>query len=337
MPFVNLISEEEVSNEFIIEIDTGVSTTFHISKGMMTTDAQAQYIVDKGDGSQVTINGLADSNFDLTYASAGVYTVKIKPNAPTAEYLINFYDDDVDIDKLIKIQKFGFAELDTLWGAENLTEINDIPTLINPTAPNHLLRDCYGLTKIKNLELWTDWSSVTSASNAFVNLRAYNEEILISDLSSLEIGTSMFSNMWSYNHDFKFSSLVSLQNAENMFRDLRAYGHDFDLTTSSDLTNANWMFTNSGLISSIKISNCAGITTANDLLFSCEYITTLELHGFSIDLDISPTYLRIESDILALIASLKDLTMLSSKTLTHSASGWTSACASALAAKNWTD
>lgn len=339
MPFVNFPFEdsEPESNEFIIEIDTGVSTTFHISKGMMTTNDQAQYIVDKGDGNQVTIDGLSDSNFDLTYAAAGVYTIKIKPNAPTAEYLINYYDDDVDCEKLVKIQQFGFAKLKTLWGCENLTDINDIATLVDSTDVNSILRECKALVHIKNLELWTDWSQVVSAANAFEQLHSYNEAILIDDLSSLSNGSAMCTQMYAYNHKFLFDDLSSLQNGQGMFRNMSAYEYEMEFITSSVLTNLNWFLTESGLIPKLTLSECSRVTTANDMLFGCEYISDLELHGFAVDLDTTTCYLVTESVYLTLIDSLADLTALPSKTLTHGSTGWTSNCATALSNKNWDD
>lgn len=329
-------STTPVNDDFVFTVDTGTSKSFHISKGNLT-NSEAKFIVDKGDGNQVIIDGISDANFDLIYADDGIYEIRIKKNDPGATYRINLYDDDEDIDKIISVKQFGFSILQTFWGAVELVSINDIPTLPDQTDVSNILRECKKLTHIKNLESWVDWSLVINGNNAFNMLESYNEPILIDDLSSLENGSGMFTRMLMYNHEFLFTDLSSLQTGQNMFRNLEAYEYDLEFITSSDLTNLNWFITSSGLIGKLSLSDCSGVTSATDIVFGCEYIEELILTDFALDIDVSGCYIVTETNHLLLINSLADLTSKPSRQLTHTSTGWTPACASLLSSKNWTD
>ena len=119
------------------------------------------------------------------------------------------------------------------------------------------------------------------------------------------------------------------------FQNWYAFNQSITLTTSASLTNIAQAF-HLSIFKNITISNCTNVSTINIYTFNVVPLETLIVNNLKISFTIQYSTFT-KTAYLDLIASLKDMTALTSPTMTvKNVPAFDTDCDNAAAAKNWT-
>ena len=163
----------------------------------LTDEADLGITVFWGDGTSSDItNANRDAAKTHTYASAGIYTVKITGTLKGFQF-----NNSGDRLKLIDISKWGCFDATTngcFYGCANLVgSASDAPTLTTIDLTS-FFRGC---TILESIGSGWDVSSVTNMSYMFYYASAFNQDIGSWDVSSVTNMGSMFSFASAFNQD----------------------------------------------------------------------------------------------------------------------------------------
>lgn len=194
-------------------ITTWQTTTSSESITIPTTGSGYNYSVDWGDGNSDT--GLT-GNASHTYASAGVYTVKISGAFPRI-----FFNNGGDRKKIKSIEQWGTNTWTSMRGAfagaENLvSNATDIPDL-------SMVTDMYGMFAYaskfngdSNMNNW-DVSNVTNMFGMFGGASVFNRSIGNWDVSNVTNMQDMFRGATKFNKSIGNWNVGSVTNMRGMF------------------------------------------------------------------------------------------------------------------------
>ena len=132
-----------------------------------------------------------------------------------------------------------------------------------------------------------------------------------------------------------FGNFPLATNVSYAFSSWLAFNQSITLTTSASLTNIYQAF-HLSIFKNITISNCTNVSTINIYTFNVVPLETLIVNNLKISFTIQYSTFT-KTAYLDLIASLKDMTALTSPTMTvKNVPAFDTDCDNAAAAKNWT-
>ncbi|MHA1354420.1 MAG: BspA family leucine-rich repeat surface protein, partial [Candidatus Heimdallarchaeota archaeon] len=158
------------------------------------------FIVDWGDGTNDTITIWNQPEVSHTYASEGVYTLKI------SGILYGWsFNNGGDRLKLLEIKQWGNLRLGNVgsyfYGCSNLNiTTSDILDLTGTTTLYQAFRHCSTLDEVKGMNEW-DVSSVTNMAGMFYYASTFNQNIGNWDVSSVTAMGWMFYYASAFNQD----------------------------------------------------------------------------------------------------------------------------------------
>lgn len=332
-------------------------------------DVDCKYIIKWGDTTQSTITSSVDANLLHTYPFAGEYTIKIYPLSGASR--ISFFVNNLanrDRLKIREINQVGFAEIDSLYGCANMRAFTatDFSTYwntktdmsymfagwntFNATLPSGFgnFPNATNMTGVfqgwwvYNTTLPAGFGSFANATNlycTYFDWRVFNK--------ALPAGFGVYPNAtnlyYTYCEWFAFNQTLPAgfgnfplaTNVSYAFSYWSAFNQSITLTTSASLTNIAQAFYLS-IFKNITISNCTNVSTINIYTFNVVPLETLIVNNLKISFTIQYSTFT-KTAYLDLIASLKDMTALTSPTMTvKNVPAFDTDCDNAAAAKNWT-
>ena len=332
-------------------------------------DVDCKYIIKWGDTTQSTITSSVDANLLHTYPFAGEYTIKIYPLSGASR--ISFFVNNLanrDRLKIREINQVGFAEIDSLYGCANMRAFTatDFSTYwntktdmsymfagwntFNATLPSGFgnFPNATNMTGVfqgwwvYNTTLPAGFGSFANATNlyyTYFDWRVFNK--------ALPAGFGVYPNAtnlyYTYCEWFAFNQTLPAgfgnfplaTDVSNAFSYWSAFNQSITLTTSASLTNIAQAF-NLSIFKNITISNCTNVSTINIYTFNVVPLETLIVNNLKISFTIQYSTFT-KTAYLDLIASLKDMTALTSPTMTvKNVPAFDTDCDNAAAAKNWT-
>ncbi len=214
-------------------LSTG-STTDTQFKLPLTTSTGLDCLVEWGDGSSDIITNHLAPEVTHTYASSGVYTVKI-----TGSLLGWQFNNTGDRLKMLDVIKWSGLNISTdngFYGCTNLTASATDAPLITNTSLIRYFAQCTNFNG--NVGNW-DTSSVANMRETFVSATAFNQP-LNWDTSNVSSMFKLFQNATSFNQPLNWNT-SSVQTMEEMFRNAPSFNQPLNLNTSS-VTNMRAMF-----------------------------------------------------------------------------------------------
>jgi len=193
------------------------------------------YDIDWGD-SAVDM-GVTDAAYH-TYASTGVYTVKITGTFP--RMLLS----PANAPELLTVEQWGTNQwasmASSFENASNLTiTATDTPDLSNVTYMDNMF---HGASKVNQpLNSW-DVSHVTYTNNMFQDASAFNQPLDSWDVSSVTAMDGMFSGASSFNQPLNSWSTGSVTNMSRMFFDAPSFNQPLNGWDVSSVTAMDGMF-----------------------------------------------------------------------------------------------
>jgi len=179
----------------------------------------------------------------------------------------------------------------------------------------------------------------TNVSYAFSSWYAFNQA-LPAGFGNFPLATNVSDifNSWKiFNQTLPagFGNFPLATNVSYAFQNWFAFNQSITLTTSASLTNIAQAF-NLSIFKNITISNCTNVSTINIYTFNVVPLETLIVNNLKISFTIQYSTFT-KTAYLDLIASLKDMTALTSPTMTvKNVPAFDTDCDNAAAAKNWT-
>ncbi len=242
------------------------TTTPNESITIPTTGGGYNYSVDWGDGN--VDSGLSGSATH-TYATAGVYRVKISGDFPRI-----YFNGGGDKDKILAVEQWGSIAWSSMsgafYGCSNL-DINatDTPDLSNVTSLYAMFKNASSLSggvsswdvsnvtnmnnMFQNASSFNDnigsWnvSNVTKMAHMFNGASSFNQDISSWDVSSVTVMNEMFNNASSFNQDISSWNISSVTNMRSMFNNATSFDQDLGSWNVSNVANFNQMFNNVAL------------------------------------------------------------------------------------------
>ncbi len=193
------------------------------------------YDIDWGD-SAVDM-GVTDAAYH-TYASTGVYTVKITGTFP--RMLLS----PANAPELLTVEQWGTNQwasmASSFENASNLTiTATDTPDLSNVTYMDNMF---HGASKVNQpLNSW-DVSHVTYTNNMFQDASAFNQPLDSWDVSSVTAMDGMFSGASSFNQPLNSWDVSHVTNMGGMFQNASAFDYPLGDWDASNVTDMRGMF-----------------------------------------------------------------------------------------------
>ena len=206
--------------------------------------------IDWGDSTiDTNVTSTISTTVNHTYASAGVYTIKISPEL-TRIRMNNLGDRR----KLIDIVKWGDCVWtsfgNAFWGCSNMdVTATDEPILTNCTTFVSFFRDCSSLSYNSSINNW-DTSNITNIQQTFLNATTFNQSLSNWNVVNVTTFSQAFDNAASFNQDLGMWSLrlagVNLNNTlrnsglslENYSRTLIGWSNSVE-SNSDEPNNVN--------------------------------------------------------------------------------------------------
>ena len=332
-------------------------------------DVDCKYIIKWGDTTQSTITSSVDANLLHTYPFAGEYTIKIYPLSGASR--ISFFVNNLanrDRLKIREINQVGFAEIDSLYGCANMRAFTatDFSTYwntktdmsymfagwntFNATLPSGFgnFPNATNMTGVfqgwwvYNTTLPAGFGSFANATNitgTYADWRVFNQT-LPAGFGNFPLATNVsyaFDSWKVFNQTLPsgFGNFPLATAVNYAFSAWYAFNQSITLTTSASLTDIAQAF-NLSIFKNITISNCTNVSTINIYTFNVVPLETLIVNNLKISFTIQYSTFT-KTAYLDLIASLKDMTALTSPTMTvKNVPAFDTDCDNAAAAKNWT-
>jgi len=216
------IQAEEIPTdpfEFTVNTATG-STANNQFKLPLTASTGLNCIVDWGDGTSNTITNHLAPEVTHTYASSGVYTVKISGN------LLGWsFNNGGDKDKILNISKWGSLNISVsngFFNCRNLTcSATDAPKITSTSLASYF-RDCINFNgAIGN---W-DVSNVTNFGD-MLRAATFNQDISGWNTSNAINMENMFRTAARFNQPIGSWNVSNVLNMQSMFREATDFNQD---------------------------------------------------------------------------------------------------------------
>jgi len=332
-------------------------------------DVDCKYIIKWGDTTQSTITSSVDANLLHTYPFAGEYTIKIYPLSGASR--ISFFVNNLanrDRLKIREINQVGFAEIDSLYGCANMRAFTatDFSTYWNTKTDMSYMFAGWNTFNATLPSGFGNFPLATNVSYAFQSWFAFNQT-LPAGFGNYPNATNIdrtYQNWLAFNqalpsgfgnypnaisvvatyYDWRvfnqalpsgFGNFPLAINVSYAFQSWYAFNQSITLTTSASLTYIVQAF-HLSIFKNITISNCTNVSTITIYTFNVVPLETLIVNNLKISFTIQYSTFT-KTAYLDLIASLKDMTALTSPTMTvKNVPAFDMDCDNAAAAKNWT-
>lgn len=191
------------------------------------------YSVDWGDGNlDISLSG----NATHTYASAGVYQVKIYGSFPRI-----YFNNSGDKNKIKSIVQWGtnpWTSMNSAFmGCKNLVSIaTDKPNFSNVTDMYAMFGYATSFNGDSNMYDW-DVNNVTNMHGMFGGASSFNSDISTWDVSNVENMKLMFGSASSFNQDISGWDVSSVLNMDSMFRGAVAFDQNLGGWDVSNVIN----------------------------------------------------------------------------------------------------
>jgi surface protein len=265
-------------SEFVITVKTdnaGVSASNEILLPIQGTNM----VIDWGDGSVSTHtqtatpnNTIGGANVKYTYASVGVYQIKISPSITRI-----FFNNGGDRLKLLEINNWGKA----LWasqglvggfyGCNNLSIVaNDIPDLKLVTSLSETFRTQQGLSSISSLKFrnWKTENIVNLFRTFFITniVNVFNPDVSNWDVSKITTLEGTFTNLSGFNRDLSGWNVSNVTNLANTFQYCRSFNSNLNNWNVSKVTNLSNTFFGAQIFNSpLNNWNVSNVTNISGL------------------------------------------------------------------------
>jgi surface protein len=226
------------------------------------------FFIEWGDGNSDNITIWNDPATLHTYATPGIYTIKIYGQ------LEGFRFGNVgDKLKLLSIQSWGGDfRLGNIggyfFGCTNLdlSGVSDILDLNGTTTLSSCFRNCTSLTTVNNMDLW-DTSLVTDMSVMFLNTPSFNQPIGTWDVSNVTDMNTMFSSASSFNQPIGTWDVSNVTDMFSMFGGAVVFNQNISLWNTSSVTMMGGMFTSATSFNQpIGTWNTSSVTNMDGML-----------------------------------------------------------------------
>ncbi|WP_299213513.1 BspA family leucine-rich repeat surface protein [uncultured Dokdonia sp.] len=236
------ISDEANSNEaFITTWKTDNPGTSNDNQITLPTLFSAPFVfnynVDWGDGTSDT--GL-QKGITHTYASPGIYTIKI-----TGDYPYFFVGSSANKFKLISIDQWGDIAWETFQGSfkdfKNLDVLaQDVPDLSQVTTLHEMFMGCSSLVGNASFNNW-DTSNIIFMNGVFQDAVLFNQPIGNWDLSNVLSLTDIFSGTI-FNQDLSEWNVSNVTQMSRMFRNNPIFNYPLENWDVGSVIGMNAMF-----------------------------------------------------------------------------------------------
>ena len=196
-----------------------------------------------GDGNSNTIMSYNQPEVTHTYASVGVYTIRIDGT------LIGWrFNDQGDIRKLLEIQQWGDLRLGNsgsyFYGCHNMVlAATDELNLIGTTTLHQTFRNCNFLGDSGSMNSW-DVSNVSDMSSMFYSTNNFNADIGNWDVSNVLDMNYMFYLALPFNADIGNWDVSNVLDMSSMFERAFDFNQDIGNWDVSSVTDMSSMFLN---------------------------------------------------------------------------------------------
>lgn len=225
------------------------------------TNYAYDYTIDWGDG---TVEANQTGTKTHTYATAGVYTVKIVGTFPT---MVN------PGAKLKSIEQWGTQEWETMQhffntATELVYNATDVPNLSKVTSTGSMFS---GAVKFNaDLSNW-DVSNVTNMSGMFRNAIKFNGNISNWDVSKVTNISSMFWKAEKFNGDISNWNVSNATNMSHMFREAVSFNQNISAWNVGKVTNMEAMFRQTTSFNQpLNTWNVGNVTTMKEMFVLTE-------------------------------------------------------------------
>jgi surface protein len=189
-------------------------------------------VVDWGDGTSSTITTWNQAEVTHTYATAGVYDIKI--TGVLTGWLFSNSGDRLKILNIISwgiYTETGYSGFDgAFWGCSNMTSsATDKPLLLQGTLWN-FFRGCSAFNG--NIGNW-NMSQVSQTRNFFNGCTNFNQNISEWDVSNVSNMESMFESATAFNQNIGSWNVSNVTTFSSMFNGARAFNNG----GSADINN----------------------------------------------------------------------------------------------------
>ncbi len=214
-----------IANESEFFITTWQTTGLDESITIPTTGTGYNYSVDWGDN---TFEYNITSDATHTYATAGVYTVKIIGLFPRI-----YFNNTGDKDKIQSVEHWGAMAWTSMqsafYGCSNL-KINatEAPDLGNVASLEEAFRKCTKLVT-GNFSFW-ETETVTNMKGCFEEASLFNEDINGWNVSNVDNMVNMFAGATSFNQSLSNWDISDVNSMQDMFTGVTLSTENYDAT-----------------------------------------------------------------------------------------------------------
>ena len=192
---------------------------------IMTDPARIyNFFIDWGDGQT---NTAVSGTITHTYATPGIYTVKISGDYPrSVSFAFGFIGTDVE--KLLSVEQWGdiawISMTQAFGGAKNMVlNATDAPDLSGVSRTDFMFSGASSMNS--DLNHW-DVSNVTRMDGMFSDANSFNGDISNWDVSNVTNMGIMFGNAGSFNRDISAWDVSSVNNMTEMFNGAISFNQD---------------------------------------------------------------------------------------------------------------
>ena len=245
------------------KIITGSSNNDQV-KLPLIADGNYNFIIDWGDGTKDTITIWNQPEVSHTYASEGVYSLKI------SGILIGWsFDNGGDRLKLLEIKQWGNLRLGNVgsyfYGCSNLNiTTSDILDLTGTSTLYQAFKGCSTLDEVKGMNEW-DITSVTDMRGMFSWASVFNQSIGSWDVSSVTDMADMFCGASAFNQSIGNWDVSSATYMWGMFDGASAFNQNIGNWDVSSVTHMEYMF--------------GGASAFNQSIVSWDVSSVTDMHG----------------------------------------------------------
>ncbi|MGB0523195.1 MAG: BspA family leucine-rich repeat surface protein [Flammeovirgaceae bacterium] len=216
-------------------IMTWQTTTDNETIEMPIVGSGYNYDIDWGDG---TMNSGITGYTEHTYATAGVYTVKISGDFPRIRFT------DSNRNKILSIEQWGDIEWTTMKSAfldcSNLViNATDAPNLTNVTSLEGMFRGAISFNQ--SIEHWNT-STIENMYNMFQGATSFNQPLNNWDVSNVQNMRYMFFRATSFNQPLNDWNVSNVTDMLNMFREAESFNGSLNNWNVSNVQNIAGMF-----------------------------------------------------------------------------------------------
>jgi surface protein len=244
-----VIASVKEETRFIATFDTtltsvGSSASNQIALPLLSSGGTYNFNVEWGDGSSDVITSGTQLERTHTYASSGVYDIKISGLCRGFRFA-----NTGDRLKILDIKNWGISveylnntnvNLGDFFGCANMDfTAQDVPVLLGSVAA--FFRGCSSLVGNPSINKW-NVGNVTNFSNMFQNASSFNQDIGAWNVGNSTNFARMFASAFSFNQDIGAWNVSNGTDFALMFQSASSFNQDIGAWNVGNSTNFAQMF-----------------------------------------------------------------------------------------------